>query len=393
MKPAASTYPTEKCVVLVGAGNAHLVFVRRWGMRPVPGVEVTLVNESAVVPYSAMVPAHIAGDYSRDEITIDLVRLCQSVKVRFVPERVTAIESTARRVCFADRPPMVFDALSLGIGSVPGRPADAPADGRFLALRPLDELIRAIDRLDEQLTQTPNACHLVIVGGGASGCELSLALQKRLGRHPGLRLTLLQGDSRILPEFPPEAAKSFASAFRLHGVEARLKARVIGVREGELLLEDGGRVAFDVVLWATRPAPPRLLKESRLACDARGFVRIHNTLQVVDDPAIFGTGDCVAFENYPDLPRNGVHAVREGRVLFDNIGALLREKPLRPYRPQRWCLCLLNCGEGRAVLSYGPLALTARPARWLKDRIDRAWIDKFTRFAPVAASDDNSDRS
>ena len=56
--------PIEKSVVLVGAGNAHLVFVKRWGMRPMPGVAVTLVNEAAVVPYSAMVPAHLAGEYS-----------------------------------------------------------------------------------------------------------------------------------------------------------------------------------------------------------------------------------------------------------------------------------------------------------------------------------------
>src|SRR6202453_3659003 len=111
MKPSASVYPIEKSVVLVGAGNAHLVFVRRWGMRPIPGVEVTLVNESPVVPYSAMVPAHIAGEYAREEVTIDLVRLCQSVKVRLVAERVTGIDPATRRVHFGDRPALAYDAL------------------------------------------------------------------------------------------------------------------------------------------------------------------------------------------------------------------------------------------------------------------------------------------
>src|SRR5579871_6646827 len=98
MNPSAGTYPTQKSVVLVGAGNAHLVFVKRWGMRPVPGVAVTLVNEAAVVPYSAMVPAHLAGDYSPDEITIDLVRLCQRSRVRFVAERVTGLDPAGRKV-------------------------------------------------------------------------------------------------------------------------------------------------------------------------------------------------------------------------------------------------------------------------------------------------------
>lgn len=112
----------EKHVVLVGAGNAHLVFVRRFGMKPMRGVAVTLVNESAVVPYSAMVPAHLAGDYDRSEISIDLVRLCASVGVRFLAERATRIDPQTRQLHFADRPALTFDALSLGLGSLPACP-------------------------------------------------------------------------------------------------------------------------------------------------------------------------------------------------------------------------------------------------------------------------------
>jgi selenide,water dikinase len=88
--------------VVVGAGNAHLVFIRRWRMQPVPGVAVALVNEAPAVPYSAMVPAHITGDYGRDEATIDLVRLCRSAGVRLVSDRVAGLDPVARHVLFAD---------------------------------------------------------------------------------------------------------------------------------------------------------------------------------------------------------------------------------------------------------------------------------------------------
>src|SRR5436190_3985508 len=104
-----ASVPIEKNVVLVGAGNAHLVFVNRWAMQPAPGVAVTLISEAPVIPYSAMVPAHIAGDYRRDAVTVDLVRLCAARKVRFVPARVTAIDPLARQVHFADRPPLGYD--------------------------------------------------------------------------------------------------------------------------------------------------------------------------------------------------------------------------------------------------------------------------------------------
>ena len=121
MKPPV---PIQKHVVLVGSGNAHLVFTRRWAMRPMSGVAVTLVSEAAVIPYSAMVPGCIAGDYTEDEITIDLVRLCAARGVRFIAERVSALDPLARQVRFTNRPPLSYDVLSLGIGSLPAIPRD-----------------------------------------------------------------------------------------------------------------------------------------------------------------------------------------------------------------------------------------------------------------------------
>ncbi len=230
MKRSGTIVPTEKTVVLVGAGNAHLVFLKRWGMRPIPGVAVTLVNEAAVVPYSAMVPAYLAGDYSWDEITIDLVRFCQSVKVRFVAERAIGIDPGSRRVHFADRPFLSFDALSLGLGSLASRPPNAPTSGSTLLLRPLSELLRRIDELEQQLRDTLRAFHLVVVGGGASGCELALAIHKRLSGRPGFHLTLLQGHDRLLPLFPRRVACAFETVFQQRQIDFRLNAAPSGAK-------------------------------------------------------------------------------------------------------------------------------------------------------------------
>jgi selenide,water dikinase len=382
MNPSV-TYPTEKSVVLVGAGNAHLVFVKRFGMRPLRGVAVTLVNEAAVVPYSAMVPAHIGGDYAWDEVTIDLVRLCQSVGVRFVAERVIGLDPAARRVRFASRPPLTYDAVSLGLGSIPALPDGAPQSDTSLVMRPLGTLLSKVESLEQELKRSARPFHFVVVGGGASGCELALAVHKRLGQQTGFRLTMLQAGPRLLPQFPVAVARAFEEAFASRGIDYRVDARVSGWSDGSLLLEGGGQLPCDFALWATQAAAPKLLAESGLAVDAAGFLQVRDTLQSISHPAVFGTGDCVCFQSYPDLPKNGVHAVRQGRVLFDNVNSFLRERPARPFHPQRYCLCLLNTADGRAVLNYGPLTRKGRWARRLKDRIDRAWIDKFTHFTPM----------
>ncbi len=387
MNPSSLALPTEKHVVLVGSGNAHLVFARRWGMRPVPGVAVTLVNPSSVIPYSAMVPGHVAGDYTWDEVTIDLVRLCQSVKIRFVADRVAAIEPTGRQVLFAGRPPLSYDVLSLGVGSLPARPANQADREPSLIMRPMGRFVQQIERLDESLAAAPRPFHLVVVGGGASGCELALAIHKRLGRHAGFRLTLCQANARLLPHFGEKAAALFEESFRQRGIACRVNSRVTDAADGGLVLAGGERVACDAVLWATQGTPPPLLRESRLVVDADGFLRVKETLQSVSDPAVFGTGDCVAFDAYPELPRNGVYAVRQGAILFDNVAAALREQPLRPFRPQARYLSLLNTADRQAVFTYGSLTWKGRWARRLKDRIDRAWIDKFTRLSAMASDD------
>ena len=50
---------------------------------------------------------------------------------------------------------------------------------------------------------------------------------------------------------------------------------------------------------------------------------------------------------------------------------------MRPFRPQRFCLTLMNTSDGEAVFSYGPIAVPSRWARKLKDRIDRNWMEKY----------------
>jgi selenide,water dikinase len=389
MNPPPATGPVEKNVVLLGAGHAHLVFVKRWGMRPLPGVAVTLVSEAGVIPYSAMVPGHIGGDYSWDEITIDLVRLCQAVKVRFVAARVTGIDPRSRQVRFGARPPLAYDVLSLGLGSLPACPPAAPSAAEWLVMRPLHTLLQKLDDLEERLRQSPRPFHLAVVGGGASGCELSLAVHKRFSEYSGFRLTLLQGNDRLLPQFPARVARHFEHAMRQRGIAFRVSARVVGSSEdGLLLLEGGERIGCDAALWATEAAPPPLVRDSGLAVDAGGFLQVADSLQSLTDPAVFGTGDCVSFPGHPGLPRNGVYAVREGAVLFDNVAAFLREQSPRPFRPQPFCLYLLNTADGLAVLNYGPITWKGRWTRLLKNAIDRAWIRKFTKFPSMAAPAD-----
>ncbi len=372
--------PIQKNVVLVGAGNAHLRFVKMFGMRPLPGVAVTLVSEAPTIPYSAMVPGHIAGDYTWNDSTIDLVRLCRAVNVRFVPARATGIDIASRKVLFDSRPEMGYDILSLGVGSLPAHPRGWTRTKSSWSMRPLDGMVERLDALQQQLRRSAWPFHLVIVGGGASGCELALAIRKRFAGVGDFRLTLLQSNARLLPQFPAKAADIFSGLMQEKGITVRLNTSVTGGDETTLELNRSERMDYDAVLWATNAAPPELLRDSGLRRSEEGFLLVNDTLQSVTEPSIFGTGDCISLRSHPDLLKNGVYAVREGAILFENVSRFLHEKPLVRFRPQRLCLCLLNTSDSAAILVYGPLVWRSRLVRRIKDRIDRAWIDKFAQL-------------
>lgn len=99
-------------------------------------------------------------------------------------------------------------------------------------------------------------------------------------------------------------------------------------------------------------------------------------LQSLDSAAVFAAGDCIQFTPRP-LPRVGVYAVRQGRVLRHNVLASTSSSALMPFRPQRHFFFSLNMGRGEGVASKYQIVWRGRGAFRLKDRFDKAFIDHY----------------
>src|SRR5256885_3648802 len=106
--------------------------------------------------------------------------------------------------------------------------------------------------------------------------------------------------------------------------------RVDAVERGPVVVAGRARQQFDLVLWATGPTPLAWLANSGLALDERGFVRIDPGLRSVSHPEVFAVGDCAALAE----AKSGVHAVRQGRLLEQNLRNLLLGWPMHRYEPQ-----------------------------------------------------------
>ena len=114
--------PFAQDVVLIGGGHTHALLLRAWGMKPVAGARLTLINPAPSAPYTGMLPGHIAGHYDRDALEIDLVKLARHAGARLIFGMVEAIDRADRKVIVEGRPPISYDIASLDIGITSSKP-------------------------------------------------------------------------------------------------------------------------------------------------------------------------------------------------------------------------------------------------------------------------------
>ena len=104
-------------LVLVGGGHAHIQVLRRWAMVPVPGVRLTLVVDRPIAVYSGMVPGLVAGQYSRQDLEIDVRPLAMRAGARCLVTAATGLNVAEGRLILDGRPPIAYDTVSFDVGS------------------------------------------------------------------------------------------------------------------------------------------------------------------------------------------------------------------------------------------------------------------------------------
>ena len=181
--------PLTRDLVLIGGGHTHALVLRRWGMKPLAGARLTLVNPRPTAPYTGMLPGHVAGHYPREALEIDLVRLARHAGARLILGRAEAIDRGARRIAVPGRPGVAYDLASLDIGVTSSMP-DLPGFAEHaVAAKPLDRLAEAWARF---VADPPERPRIAVIGAGVAGVELALAMAWRLRRRaPGI--TVIDG--------------------------------------------------------------------------------------------------------------------------------------------------------------------------------------------------------
>ena len=368
--------PRMKRLLLIGGGHAHVEVLRRFGIDRERGVEITLISPQRHAPYSGMLPGFVAGHYRWDDFHIDLELLAQRAAATVRLTTIESLDIVAQSAIAADGTVHRYDVCSIDIGSVPRM--DAPgAREHGIAVKPVD---RFLERWSEVATgiREGKLTSVTVVGGGAGGVEILLAMQNavRPGPTTGTRFSIVSDTPSILSSHLPHVRAIFERVLARRNVAIYSSARVESAESGMVRCSDGRAIESDAIFWATGAGAAPWIAASGVAIDEAGFMRVNSHLQSPSHPTIFGSGDAIAFDEMR-LPKSGVFAVRQGPVLSHNLRAALRGEPLRPFVTKPTALNLISTGDRCAVMAWRSQAIEgAWVWRW-KDWIDRRFMRRY----------------
>jgi pyridine nucleotide-disulfide oxidoreductase family protein len=362
-------------LVLLGAGHAHVNVLAALAARPLIGVRIILVAPHPRQMYSGMVPGFVAGHYPLEDCVIPLEPLVRRSGVRWLQRSVKALDAKNNTVQLDDGSTLRYDWLSVNTGSVQNREhMDAAIPGartHGLFVRPIEAFSALWPRVVEMGTE--RALRIAVIGAGAAGVELAMAIRHRF---PQSAVTLVTGDAAVGSNYPATVQLRIQAALKLRHITV-LQDTAIGLTAEEVRLGCGAGLACDVALLTTGGQPPTWLADSGLALDAKGFIAVDEYQRSTSHGHVFAVGD-VSTRTDRSLARSGVYAVRAGPALARNLTAATTGGTLKAHMPPDSTLNLLSCGDRYAIASWGNFSAEGRWVWWLKNWIDRRFLARYT---------------
>ncbi len=284
-----------------------------------------------------------------------------------------------------ERETLAFDHLIIALGSATSTFGIPGVREHSFALKTLEDAALLRNRLVwllEAADATRDAAErrrlltVAIVGGGFTGVETAgeiVELFRSVAHfYPNvpphdIRVVLVEAGATLLPGLPPRMGAYAARRLVARGVEVKTKSSVTQAETSVLALEHGEHIETATIVWSAGVTPSPAVADAALTLTKRGAVIVEPNLSVRGHEGVWAAGDCASIpdERGGFYPPTAQHAIREGPLLADNIVAVLRGKPTRPFRFHSLGM-MASLGARRAVAQLpGNRVLTGFPAWFL----------------------------
>ncbi|WP_424215474.1 NAD(P)/FAD-dependent oxidoreductase [Streptomyces sp. BI20] len=325
--------------------------------------EVTVVTPEPYMTYQPFLPEAAAGSISPRHVVVPLRRVLDGCRIvvgeaRRVDHAARTVEVATLATRDEEAGPITleYDHLVLAPGSVSRTlPIPGLAD-HGIGFKTVEEAIGLRNHVIEQMdiatsTRDPEvraaALTFVFVGGGYAGVE-ALGELENMARYAtryhhnvtpeDMKWILVEASDRILPEVGPELGRYTVRELRRRNIDVRLGTRLESCENRIAVLSDGTRLRTRTIVWTAGVKPHPLIAATDLPTTERGRLRCTARLSVEGVEGAWAAGDAA---DVPDLTSdrkgtncapNAQHAVRQAKVLADNLLATLRGRPTTDYR-------------------------------------------------------------
>jgi NADH dehydrogenase len=371
-------------ILVVGGGYVGLYAARRILKKMRYGeATVTVVDPRSYMTYQPFLPEAAAGNISPRHVVVPLRRVLPKAEV--LTGRVTGIDQD-RKVAVVE--PLVgesyelpFDYLVVALGAVSRTfPIPGLAENG-IGMKGVEEAIGLRNHVLEQLDKADStndeeirrkALTFVFVGGGFAGAETIGEVEDMARdaakyypnvKREDMRFILVDAADKILPEVGPELGTWGLEHLRERGVEVYLNTSMKSCVDKHVVLANGLEVDASTIVWTAGVKPNPVLGKYGLPLGPKGHVDTAATLQVQGTGYIWSAGDNA---QVPDLasgpgawcPPNAQHALRQAKVLGDNVVSGMRGFPQKEYKhANKGAVAGLGLHKGVALLRFGKLKL------------------------------------
>lgn len=353
-------------LLLIGGGHSHLKLLYLAKNDKDFLSKITLISNDVLTFYSGMISSWFEDIYLKEDITIDISKLCNALGVKFILGEVTETSPSTNKVLLSNKTQIEYKVVSYDIGSLSLTGPNSNLIKNSYTIKPFNNSFE----IKKILTQKPygNYC---IIGSGVSSIEIIGAIASKVDNSHA-KIDLVTKDLGLIPHAQPNLRYSIEKHLRNQPSISIKKYDELDLYNYDL---------YDAVIWAIGPKSHSIFLDSGFLTDSGGYMMVNANLRNLSFTNVWGAGDCVNIIDF-NLKKNGVNAIKEAKILYFNLKACIYNKKikLKKYKPRKWQLAIYNMGNRIGVFHYGPFIFSGKIAWYIKKWIDTRYIEKYKKL-------------